>query len=268
MSSDKYLDMQRTQYQADASQWSLENKNPVVGWYDQHEASPLYDEVLFREIDTRGMVALDYGCGPGRCLVRFHDRFDVIDGVDISETNLENARLNLEDAGVAYAGRLLLTPGDSLSDVVDDTYDLVYSVICFQHIAVHEIRFRIWSEIFRVLKPGGWFCFQMGYGSRPDSVGYYDNEYDAPGTNGWCDVRVEDIRHVEEDLGRIGFQYRGSRMTEPIQDLHEMWTWVQARKPNPVDTSFAGSRRLLAALGVRATAGVDGDGGTSSSSPR
>jgi len=231
MSKEKYLGMQSSQYEREASQWSLENKDPVVGWYDYHESSPLYDEELFRGIDTSKMIALDYGCGPGRCIIRFNDRFKIIDGVDISKRNLENAKLNLADAGIKYEGELMLTPGDSLSFIGDGVYDMVYSVICLQHIAVHEIRYNIMKEIFRVLKPGGWFCFQMGYGNRPDSADYYENRYDAGGTNGTCDVRVTDISYLQDDLNKIGFEHHNIKMTEPIQDLHDMWMWVQARKP-------------------------------------
>jgi ubiquinone/menaquinone biosynthesis C-methylase UbiE len=229
MTVKKYLHMQKTQYEREAANWSLTNKDPVVGWYDYHEKSPLYDEMLFRNIDTKDMVALDYGCGPGRCIIRFDDRFKEIDGVDIGLNNIDNAHLNIRDAGLDYSGHLMVNDGKIIGRA-NNTYDMVYAVITLQHIAVHEIRYKIMKEIFRVLKPGGWFCFQMGHGGRPDSVGYYDNHYDALGTNGRCDVTITNIANLYSDLDKIGFSEYNSELTEPIQDLHKNWIWVQARK--------------------------------------
>ena len=36
MNTDDYLKMQKGYYEKDASKWSLENKNPVVGNYHNH----------------------------------------------------------------------------------------------------------------------------------------------------------------------------------------------------------------------------------------
>jgi ubiquinone/menaquinone biosynthesis C-methylase UbiE len=46
---------------------------------------------LFKNIELGG-VALDYGCGVGRAIVRYSDLFERIDGVDISDRNIELAR--------------------------------------------------------------------------------------------------------------------------------------------------------------------------------
>ena len=79
-----YLSMQNNYYDEYASQWSLSFRDPVVGSYDAHNNWPDYDTVLFKDFDTNGLVALEYGCGPGRNLVKFSDRFARIDGVDTS----------------------------------------------------------------------------------------------------------------------------------------------------------------------------------------
>ena len=91
-----YLNMQNKYYDQYAAVWSLQFKDPVVGSYDAHNDWNDYDTYLFKDFDTTDMVALDYGCGPGRNLVKFHDRFKRIDGVDISNINLEKSRVNLE----------------------------------------------------------------------------------------------------------------------------------------------------------------------------
>lgn len=226
----KFLQMQKRVYNHDASMWSLQNRDPVVGTYDLHNEFPDYDEYLFPKIDTKDMIALEYGCGPGRNLIKFKDKFKRIDGVDIGEINLLNARTNLAVAGVEDYN-LFVTTGDNVPRE-DNSYDMVFSVICLQHVCVHDIRMKIKTDIYRVLKEGGYFCFQMGFGKeRQYSVSYYDNFYDAPSTNGLMDTRIEDEKYLIEDLEKIGFKnikYNIARVGPG--DLHPNWIWVQAEK--------------------------------------
>lgn len=226
----KYLKMQNTNYNRDAAQWSLANRDPVVGSYDSHNKFSDYDEYLFPKIDTSNMLALEYGCGPGRNLIKFNEKFKRIDGVDIAEINLLNARTNLANYGIEDYN-LFLTSGDNVP-TLNESYDIVFSVICLQHICVHEIRMKIMADIYRVLKNGGYFCFQMGFGKqRMNSVSYYDNFYDAPVTNGLMDTRIEDEEYLIKDLEKIGFKdiEYNIRSVGP-GDLHPNWIWVQAQK--------------------------------------
>ena len=61
-----YLDMQKAYYDRSGKKWSLEEKNPVVGNYEQHNLWPHWEKLLFRDIETKKMIALEYGCGPGK----------------------------------------------------------------------------------------------------------------------------------------------------------------------------------------------------------
>jgi ubiquinone/menaquinone biosynthesis C-methylase UbiE len=232
-SKDDYLKMQHSYYEDYASQWSLSSRDPVVGSYDAHNEWPDYEQFLFKDFDTSGMIALEYGCGPGRNLVKFSKRFIRVDGIDISQINLDKAKINLEHNGIDDAN-LLHTTGDNLSAVEDEQYDCVFAVICFQHICSHQIRFNILKDIHRVLKPGGYLCFQMGYGGKEGihTAGYYDNNYDADSTNGHADVSIQDEQTIFDDLvGKIGydnFRY-DIRPTGP-GDNHKNWIWVQVQK--------------------------------------
>jgi SAM-dependent methyltransferase len=239
MSSEKYLTMQKDYYNVEASHWSLENKNPVVGWYHEHTVFADYDNYLFKDFDTTGKVALEYGCGPGRNLIRYASRFDRVDGVDISPINIEKAKINLVDAlkpqpawetGLTELKSKLYTNNGSDIPVDTASYDVVFSVICLQHICVHEIRYKIMEEIYRVLKPGGYFCAQMGFGGREGSVGYYENNYDAISTNGQCDVSIENEKYLKKDLSKIGFKDYKSDLRTPCCDLHKQWIWFQLQK--------------------------------------
>lgn len=228
-----YLSMQNEYYDEYASQWSLSFRDPVVGSYDAHNSWPDYDTFLFKDFDTTGLVALEYGCGPGRNLVKFSDRFARIDGVDISDVNIDKAKINLEYNGI-HDSNLYVTSGDNLSMVEDNIYDVVFAVICFQHICSHEIRFNILEDIYRVLKPGGKLCFQMGYGGKEGipTAGYFDDIFDAASTNGHADVSITDESDIQKDLiEKIGYiNYRSDIRETGPGDNHRNWIWVQVEK--------------------------------------
>lgn len=232
-SKDDYLNMQHSYYDEYASQWSLNFRDPVVGSYDAHNAWSDYDEYLFKDFDTRNMIALEYGCGPGRNLVKFANRFQRIDGIDISQINLDKAKINLEHNGISSVN-LFHTTGDNLSAVADEQYDCAFAVICFQHICSHQIRFSILQDIYRVLKPGGYLCFQMGYGGKEGipTAGYRDDVFEAISTNGHADVSITDEKDLIDDLcAVIGFKnYRSDIRPTGPGDNHKNWIWVQVQK--------------------------------------
>jgi len=172
---EKYTKMQLDWYNEKAKDWSVDNRDPVVGLYEKHNAHEDYGIYLFKDKETSGKVCLDFGCGPGRNIDQFGDRFERMDGVDICPTLIQKAREWLPPDPKLY-----VCNGRDLSVIDSDVYDFVMSTICLQHIAVHEIRCHYFEEFLRVLKPGGWICLQMGFGVKPSGhvVSYYDNFYD------------------------------------------------------------------------------------------
>jgi len=74
-SDNKYTKMQLDFYNYEASIWSEQNREPVVGSFDAHNNWEDYEN-LFTEIQNqKEKVGLDFACGPGRNIVKYSHRF-------------------------------------------------------------------------------------------------------------------------------------------------------------------------------------------------
>jgi SAM-dependent methyltransferase len=94
--------------------------------------------------------ALDFGCGVGRLALPLAERCEYVYGLDASPSALSEAdhnarRMNVSNVEWVKAERLAQLSGD---------YDLVLSVMVFQHIPVREGE-RIFATLLRGLRPGG-----------------------------------------------------------------------------------------------------------------
>jgi ubiquinone/menaquinone biosynthesis C-methylase UbiE len=241
ISDSGYTRMQLQHYQSHAAEWSLAKKNLVVGLFDEHNESSIYD-VMIEGFDTSNMKMLDFGCGPGRNIVKLSDKFKEIDGVDIASRNLENAKLWIETNEEKFRPdqtiNLYECNGTDLSLIEGATYDMVYSTIVLQHIPVHELRLDYFKEFFRVLKPGGWISLQMGYGLGPRSDAitkkYHENAWGVRETNGRCDVSIDNVDDLQKDIiETVGFKNFSHSLSTPIPEnceTHTHWIYFRAQK--------------------------------------
>lgn len=226
----KYVEMQKGIYNRDAGYWTVKKRDPVVGSFDKHNNHDDYKYII-KGFETKNMHALDFGCGPGRNIVKFNKHFRQIDGVDISQINLDNAKLWIK-RNSAKEGKLILCNGYDLDNIKDCTYDFIMSTIVLQHICVYKIRYSYLEEFYRILKSKGWISIQMGYGTnKKDSVGYYENNYNAESTNGSMDTRVEDPSQLKSDLDKIGFvNFNYNICDVGPGDDHSGWIFFRAMK--------------------------------------
>ena len=231
--NNKYTKMQLNYYNAEAANWSESLRDPVVGLFDEHNNWHGYENLFLNLKNNDELIGLDFGCGPGRNIVKYHNRFKRLDGADISPINIRNAKYVTKNRFIETT--LYVTSGIYLDNVPSDKYDFVMSTITFQHICVYDIRYSIMNDIYRVLKKGGVFTFQMGMGFHPDAkriISYYENYYDANLTNGWNDVYVESPDQLKKDLLKIGFTEFNYTITPtgPGSANHEKWIFVNCKK--------------------------------------
>jgi len=183
----------------------------IIGNYDAHEAYP-YELYLLKSIAEPSSVdALDFGCGPGRMIRRMSSKCRSVDGVDISTELLAMAPAWLE--GIVPVPRLFKNDGLTLAAVPSASYDLVYSTIALQHIPVYSTRLGLFEEFFRVLRPGGHLALQMAFSNLPrqqwpQHAVWSDERWNAPDTNGACDVIItsETIPSVARTFEQCGFR--------------------------------------------------------------
>lgn len=229
-----YTNMQKKFYEINSSEMNQGNHNG-------HNNNPDYWNILLAEVkDHPEWVCFDFGCGCGRNILNMMKLgVKKVDGCDISENNIKNTRNNINfllekyvDRD-AYVSELYTTNGVELNEVSDDKYDFVMSTIVLQHICVYDIRYNLLKEQYRVLKLNGIISFQMGVDQtkhREGETSYYENFYDAEGTNSKNDVYIENPEDVVKDLESIGFRNISYVIRPPFFDHHQNWIYFRAYK--------------------------------------
>lgn len=119
-------------------------------------------------LDLAGRTVLDVGCGSGgitALLVRDHGAARVF-GIDVEAPVCAKARRRAEKAGLADRIEIReVRPGPF--PVPDQSVDLVFSKDSIVHIPDKHTLMR---DVFRVLKPGGWFVasdWLIGHDNEP-----------------------------------------------------------------------------------------------------
>lgn len=126
-------------------------------WGDGYLSPGGPDEVdrTLAGLDLTGIRVLDIGCGIGGItvdLVRRHGAASAV-GIDVERPVCDHARRRVADAGLADRIEIVLVEPGPLP-FTDGSFDVVFSKDSIVHIADKE-----WlaGEVFRVLRPGGWF---------------------------------------------------------------------------------------------------------------
>lgn len=268
------------------------------GWGTSFHFSRYYKGEGFRQAGARhehflahqmglkaGMKVLDVGCGvggPGREICRFTDCNIV--GLNNNDYQIQRARhyaktLKLDD-------KLTYVKGDFMQmDFPDNSFDAVYAIEATVHAPVLE---GVYSEIYRVLKPGGTFGVYEWVltdkydetNSRHREIAYGIEVGDGIPKMYGADVAVKGLNNVgfevvfEQDLADVGdeipWYYPLTGDWKYVQSLGDLFTFVRTSKLGRLFTmeatglleklkiAPAGSKKVTIALEDAAVNLVDG----------
>lgn len=198
--------------------WNKLHHNGYGGYSGEKRALKWLDLLLVNIPEgwvTQEMRVLDIGCGKGDWMRLFASMTHEVHGVDISKEAVDLGRQQLADLENVH---FHVTEGDNLSMFEDETFDLVYSAHCFQHIP-KAATFRYFLEARRVMKPSGYFVFQVI--TRPTK-----NQLDI----GFIKTEMS-IGFSQQLLTQI-ISESGLRLEaiNPQTTPKKPWLWVVARK--------------------------------------
>lgn len=97
---------------------------------------------------------LEIGCGAGRLTWPMTSHFAQVVGVDISASMIEEARKVGEFYATGADPDFRIGDGAVLP-AIGDSFDGVFSTHVFQHLETKADALTLWTEAYRVLKPGG-----------------------------------------------------------------------------------------------------------------
>lgn len=223
----QYTNMQKGMYEQGTSN------------HEEHNGNEDYWNILLGDLKDKenwdGKIGLDFACGKGRNVTNMLNLCDWarVDGIDLSTGNVNYNKETYKNQNSNW----YTNNGVDVSELKDDEYDFIMSTIALQHIPVYDIRKSLITDLYRTLKSGGVFSFQMGYGKdlsdvngRPRSS-YFDNSYDASQTNGEYDVRVQNEEDLIKDMESIGFKNVTIEIRDSWSDIgHPQWIYVRCEK--------------------------------------
>lgn len=118
---------------------------------------------------------LEIGCGIGRLLEFASLEFKSVFGIDISDKMIGMAKDRLKDK----ANINLFATDGSTFPLPDESIDVVFSYIVFQHMADRKTIRKNFEESARVLKPGGIMKVQLRGIPTEKKHWFYGPSYDA-----------------------------------------------------------------------------------------
>ncbi len=172
---------------------------------------------------------LEFGCGTGPASCFLAQQGYRVDGFDVSPTAIEIARKNAEDRGLD----INYSVGDicSIPEAMFDTYDIIIDGHCMHCITYDSDRRAALTNVFRLLKNGGYFIIetmsiedtsQWPYGGRIDEQGivwsrvkknYPYEKVRFEGKYWICTRRIMSNSDLEDELKQAGFVIEFSEIT-------------------------------------------------------
>ena len=109
---------------------------------------------------------LDFGCGTGRLLIPFAQRFEKVTGIDIAPSMLQEASKNLKERNLNNV--TLIQSVDIRTVNFSELFDFVHTYIVLQHIPVQE-GYIIIDKLVDLVKEDGYGIIQFTYANHLSS---------------------------------------------------------------------------------------------------
>jgi SAM-dependent methyltransferase len=179
-------------------------------------------------VPDEGHTVLELGCGAGRMTRRLSELFGQVIALDVSGEMLKRAQDALADRhNVGY----ILGSGFDLSDLADQSVDIVFSYITLQHVPAASHVLSYIRETARVLRPGGQAALQVrtntAIASALDLAGHVAHAMSGRPTfrREWRGVRVADSRML------AAARSRGAHVRLQQNGLRHTWLLMSAPRP-------------------------------------
>lgn len=182
----------------------------------QHAEPQRQDELLLNLISKlkKDSRVLDIGCGPGVPYTRQLAENTRVTGIDISEVQIDIARLNVPMAHFIC--------GDIATyDLEENHYDALFSYYSIIHVPRDEHKYLL-TKLFKLLKPSGQILLCLGAG---------DNDDESPAH--WHGTEML-WSHFDADrniqiLNDVGFKIEGSEiLADQIEpDVQHLFVYGQ-----------------------------------------
>ncbi len=157
-----------------------------------------YEKVIYGDVE--GKRVLEYGCGVGSHSLEIARRGGKVTGIDISEVGIRKAAEAARDAGVEGADYQVM---DAMKMTFEDnTFDLVIGEGILHHLDLDQS----YSEISRVLKPGGLAIFMEPLGHNP-AIAIFRALTPKLRTDDEHPLVYGDLKLAKKYFGNTSFQY-------------------------------------------------------------
>ena len=226
-------------YESHEQAYKKLKENNFSFWGESKDSSETFENFYMKEYLERVLAlikpvaktkVLEIGCGTGPASCLLAKRGYDVDGFDVSETAIEIARVNAKNRNlnINYSVNDICT----ISEINSGTYDVVIDGHCMHCITYDSDRHAALSNVFRLLKKGGYFIVDTmskesssdwPHPGRVDENGiiWHNVKEDYPyekvefeGKYWICTRRVRSISDLRNELKQSGF------MIEQIE-IHE-----------------------------------------------
>lgn len=174
-----------------------------------------------------GEICVDLGSGRGNDVIRLAESVGengYVYGIDISEGMITKARANLAKFDIENA-EILQAELEALP-LLENSTDLIISNCTINHA---QDKFKVWSEIFRVLKSGGRFVVSDIYSIQPIDEKYKNDPVAIAECWAGAVTRAEYLTVLEQSGFRNIRIFEESKPYEKGQAVVASWT-ISAEK--------------------------------------